>query len=294
MLARQAEQLRLPDSAFAPGEDRPGLVLLDLRQLRHARRRRAWCPPADSMPPASRAASPTARPRWRSMIRPTTERETCRRRTNSRLRRQPLWSEPTTCAESGPVSAAAVAGAAGTDCRRRGADARHGAVPARRSGTEGPRRRPGLRIVPSGRRIIRTIWTRSRRNACRTTCSCFRRRRGPIRDSRVRPGPVDGRRSGGPAASARPGRSPPIWPTRNRRPAPLRRNRSQGRVGDVGRGAEEGRIGRPGQFVPRSTAAPRGPGHRAKPGNSSSRTARKSNWPRRTTASGRKSNGSSG
>ena len=33
-LARQAELLRLPDSAFAPGEDRPGLVLLDLRQLR--------------------------------------------------------------------------------------------------------------------------------------------------------------------------------------------------------------------------------------------------------------------
>jgi general secretion pathway protein D len=33
-LARAAEQLRLPDSAFAPGEDRPGLVLLDLRQLR--------------------------------------------------------------------------------------------------------------------------------------------------------------------------------------------------------------------------------------------------------------------
>jgi general secretion pathway protein D len=33
-LARQAEQLRLPESAFAPGEDRPGLVLLDLRQLR--------------------------------------------------------------------------------------------------------------------------------------------------------------------------------------------------------------------------------------------------------------------
>ena len=33
-LARQAEQLRVPESAFAPGEDRPGLVLLDLRQLR--------------------------------------------------------------------------------------------------------------------------------------------------------------------------------------------------------------------------------------------------------------------
>ncbi len=33
-LARQAEQLRVPDSAFAPGEDRPGLVLFDLRQLR--------------------------------------------------------------------------------------------------------------------------------------------------------------------------------------------------------------------------------------------------------------------
>ncbi len=33
-LARQAEQLRLPDAAFAPGEDRPGLVLLDLRELR--------------------------------------------------------------------------------------------------------------------------------------------------------------------------------------------------------------------------------------------------------------------
>jgi hypothetical protein len=29
-----AEQLGLPDSAFAPDEDRPGLVLLDLRQLR--------------------------------------------------------------------------------------------------------------------------------------------------------------------------------------------------------------------------------------------------------------------
>ena len=33
-LARRAEQLHLPDSAFAPGEDRPGLVLLDLNQLR--------------------------------------------------------------------------------------------------------------------------------------------------------------------------------------------------------------------------------------------------------------------
>jgi general secretion pathway protein D len=33
-LARQAEQLRVPDTAFAPGEDRPGLVLFDLRQLR--------------------------------------------------------------------------------------------------------------------------------------------------------------------------------------------------------------------------------------------------------------------
>ncbi|MEN6557862.1 MAG: hypothetical protein ABFC54_06755, partial [Thermoguttaceae bacterium] len=29
-----AEQLRVPDSTYAPGEDRPGLVLLDLRQLR--------------------------------------------------------------------------------------------------------------------------------------------------------------------------------------------------------------------------------------------------------------------
>jgi len=34
MLARQAGQLRLPNTAFAPGEDRPGLVLLDIRQLR--------------------------------------------------------------------------------------------------------------------------------------------------------------------------------------------------------------------------------------------------------------------
>ncbi|MCE5304049.1 MAG: hypothetical protein LLF97_13205 [Planctomycetaceae bacterium] len=33
-IARQAEQLRVPDSTYAPGEDRPGLVLLDLRQLR--------------------------------------------------------------------------------------------------------------------------------------------------------------------------------------------------------------------------------------------------------------------
>jgi len=33
-LARRADALRLPDSAFAPGEDRPGLVLLDLGQLR--------------------------------------------------------------------------------------------------------------------------------------------------------------------------------------------------------------------------------------------------------------------
>ena len=34
MLAHQAEKLRLPEAAFAPGEDRPALVLLDLRQLR--------------------------------------------------------------------------------------------------------------------------------------------------------------------------------------------------------------------------------------------------------------------
>jgi general secretion pathway protein D len=34
MLAHQAEQLRLPESAYAPGEDRPALVLMDLKQLR--------------------------------------------------------------------------------------------------------------------------------------------------------------------------------------------------------------------------------------------------------------------
>ncbi len=33
-LARQAAQMRLPNSAFAPGEDRPELVLLDLQQLK--------------------------------------------------------------------------------------------------------------------------------------------------------------------------------------------------------------------------------------------------------------------
>ena len=33
-LARQAEQLHVPETAFAPGEDRPGLVLFDLRQVR--------------------------------------------------------------------------------------------------------------------------------------------------------------------------------------------------------------------------------------------------------------------
>ncbi|NLF09252.1 MAG: hypothetical protein GX594_14935 [Pirellulaceae bacterium] len=33
-IARQADAMRLPDSAFAPGEDRPGLVLLDIGQLR--------------------------------------------------------------------------------------------------------------------------------------------------------------------------------------------------------------------------------------------------------------------
>ncbi len=33
-LAHQAEQLRLPETAYAPGEDRPALVLLDIRQLR--------------------------------------------------------------------------------------------------------------------------------------------------------------------------------------------------------------------------------------------------------------------
>ncbi len=33
-LAHQAEQLQVPDSAYSAGEDRPGLVLLDLRQLR--------------------------------------------------------------------------------------------------------------------------------------------------------------------------------------------------------------------------------------------------------------------
>ena len=34
ILARQAEQMRLPDNAFAPGEDRPALLLLDLQELR--------------------------------------------------------------------------------------------------------------------------------------------------------------------------------------------------------------------------------------------------------------------
>jgi len=33
-LARKADQLHLPDSAFSPGEDRPGIVLLDIRQVR--------------------------------------------------------------------------------------------------------------------------------------------------------------------------------------------------------------------------------------------------------------------
>jgi general secretion pathway protein D len=33
-IARRAEQMRLPSSAFAPGEDRPELVLLDLQQLK--------------------------------------------------------------------------------------------------------------------------------------------------------------------------------------------------------------------------------------------------------------------
>lgn len=32
--ARRAQQMRLPDNAFAPGEDRPELVLLDLRELK--------------------------------------------------------------------------------------------------------------------------------------------------------------------------------------------------------------------------------------------------------------------
>ena len=33
-LVRQAEELRVPDSAYAPGDDRPGLVLLDIRQAK--------------------------------------------------------------------------------------------------------------------------------------------------------------------------------------------------------------------------------------------------------------------
>ena len=32
--ARQAQQLPVPDAAFAPNDDRPGLVLLDIRQAR--------------------------------------------------------------------------------------------------------------------------------------------------------------------------------------------------------------------------------------------------------------------
>ena len=54
-LARQADALRLPDSAFAPGEDRPGLVLLDLKQLRQRDSRVVPAAGTDSSGRASQA-----------------------------------------------------------------------------------------------------------------------------------------------------------------------------------------------------------------------------------------------
>ncbi|MBN1394317.1 MAG: hypothetical protein JW959_04790, partial [Pirellulales bacterium] len=55
-LARQADAMRVPDSAFAPGEDRPGLVLLDLAQLR--RRGDASVTPAAGVEGGNNGASP--------------------------------------------------------------------------------------------------------------------------------------------------------------------------------------------------------------------------------------------
>jgi len=52
MFARAAEQMRLPDGAFAPGEDRPELVLLDLQQLRQRS-------PSAVMPAGGRYAAQT-------------------------------------------------------------------------------------------------------------------------------------------------------------------------------------------------------------------------------------------
>ena len=124
--------------------------------------------------PAVATASPTAPPHAPSTIRPTTRRGTCRRRASSRptaptcgWRRTPAPRRPGSLNPPPPPDPQ----------RRRRQDAGHGAVPAGRSGLEGPRHRPGLRIVPPGRRQHRTSWIRSRPSACRTICSCCRRRR---------------------------------------------------------------------------------------------------------------------
>ncbi len=56
-LAREAERMRIPDSAFARGEDRPGFVLLDIQKMRQRSPSQVIPANAQSATPASARAS---------------------------------------------------------------------------------------------------------------------------------------------------------------------------------------------------------------------------------------------
>ena len=144
-LARQAEQLRVPESAFAPGEDRPGLVLFDLRQLRL--RQSSGVVPAggQAILPMGGVAGPD-----HGTVRATYDAANDPTRNMMASGQQPVY--PTDPRLAGPEYQSA----AGPGRLERHVG--HGPVRPGRSGAESPRRRAGLRVVPPGRHAHRTNW----------------------------------------------------------------------------------------------------------------------------------------
>ena len=253
-----------PMPAFGPGEDRPGLVLLDLRQMRAQRQPRAWCPPADNTSfRRAAAANPTAPPPA-----PSTTPANDPTRNVPAGSQQPAYRVPESVAgaEPGPRSPAA------------GADP-DAARPSRAAGGDGARRRAwrcSSRARTPCRPTIRPAAYEFFRQAANYTNDLDPVTAQRLQDhlqmlsapSRTRQPPQPG--GPGPTmadeAAARQQVlvrqvAAELAHTRIQRPRPAR-DRSQGRAGHVGGGAEEGRSGRPGHGRPRSTAAPRGPRHR--------------------------------
>ena len=234
--------MRLPDSAFAPGEDRPELVLDGSQRLRQ----RA---PSAVMPAGGQYAGAAATrtvPRPPCTIRPTTAHRTCRRRAWSRSFPQnpdpvpgsryaqipaPNPTNPMRPPEPPRPKAPAAAQSQGMALFQQGEAAlkAHDATRPTNSSVRPP--------------IPERFGSRSPRDACTIICNCSRRRREPIR-----------RQPGGPSpdmANQAAAQQQLLRPSDRRRPGPPRiqrqghaRHRSQGCAGDVGGGPQESRNGR--------------------------------------------------